>query len=430
MSPPGNESSAQHEERLAEESELETIDLDALPARPAASRKHLFQIAVAVAVIAATLIGFWRALPPPPPAPQVVRATPTAVPNQDALIESNVSYGTVTLNGKTLAGAPPLLGTLSRGMNQIILEAPPFRKVSCQIAWPPTFRQDTCSGPYGYSAFNLGATRTSLTFKGKTITPAAIIALPLSADDLPADLHSAAVSAITAALNTTDASLRTVVPAGQHYATGIDQQGFPISSLAATRLMATPLVALHASGYGFHACVAIICPLLDDFGTASPVSHQGKQWLIASLVAPGWRFTTAAGDPVAEVTFPAQQTESQTVLLALSYTGMGGWSVAQQELAYNVVQGFCEAGREVLVSIQHSSQPTEPDIEAGASAEGCKYQLEVPNTSPATAATPTPFVPAQFLWRFGVLLAADANAHTFLPDLPVASQAELAAVGG
>jgi len=60
--------------------------------------------------------------------------------------------------------------------------------------------------------------------------------------------------------------------------------------------------------------------------------------------------------------------------------------------------------------------------------EGCKLELDIPNTKPS--ATPDPFMPPLFLWRFGVLLAADANAQTFLPSLPLASPAELAAVSG
>jgi hypothetical protein len=35
-----------------------------------------------------------------------------------------------------------------------------------------------------------------------------------------------------------------------------------------------------------------------------------------------------------------------------------------------------------------------------------------------------------YVWRFGVLLAADAQAHSILPALPRASPAEIAAVGG
>src|SRR5262249_19156002 len=35
-----------------------------------------------------------------------------------------------------------------------------------------------------------------------------------------------------------------------------------------------------------------------------------------------------------------------------------------------------------------------------------------------------------FVWRFGALLAADAQAHRLFPDLPVALPAELKAAGG
>ncbi|HEX8034756.1 MAG TPA: hypothetical protein VF510_12955, partial [Ktedonobacterales bacterium] len=35
---------------------------------------------------------------------------------------------------------------------------------------------------------------------------------------------------------------------------------------------------------------------------------------------------------------------------------------------------------------------------------------------------------ARFIWRFGVLLAADVAAHQLVPSLPVAPQAEIDAV--
>jgi hypothetical protein len=35
-----------------------------------------------------------------------------------------------------------------------------------------------------------------------------------------------------------------------------------------------------------------------------------------------------------------------------------------------------------------------------------------------------------YIWRWGVLLAADAQAHTLFPSLPIAPQSEITAVGG
>ncbi|HLJ82075.1 MAG TPA: hypothetical protein VKT52_11345, partial [Ktedonobacterales bacterium] len=53
--------------------------------------------------------------------------------------------------------------------------------------------------------------------------------------------------------------------------------------------------------------------------------------------------------------------------------------------------------------------------------EGCKLQL----TTQTTQASQSVFV-----WRFGVLLTADAAAQTTLPGWPLAPQHEVAAVSG
>jgi hypothetical protein len=51
--------------------------------------------------------------------------------------------------------------------------------------------------------------------------------------------------------------------------------------------------------------------------------------------------------------------------------------------------------------------------------EGCELALQTAQGANA----------GHFVWRFGVLLAADRPAHTLLPSLPLAPASELAAVG-
>ena len=50
--------------------------------------------------------------------------------------------------------------------------------------------------------------------------------------------------------------------------------------------------------------------------------------------------------------------------------------------------------------------------------EGCLISLQVNDSD------------GLFLWRFGVLLAADDGAHAMLPDLPIALPEAIAAVSG
>jgi hypothetical protein len=52
-------------------------------------------------------------------------------------------------------------------------------------------------------------------------------------------------------------------------------------------------------------------------------------------------------------------------------------------------------------------------------ANGCRYFLRSGDGASK----------GNFIWRFGVLLAGDASAHTLLPPLPVAQADEIAAAG-
>jgi hypothetical protein len=427
MSQPGEGSLQEHSDQSVEADHIETIDLDTLPPCWVAPRKRLLQLGCMVLLISITLVGFWYYLTPTPKMP-----TATHVVSGQALIESNVSSGTVTLNGKKLAGAPPLLATLSQGVNHLTIEASPFRSVSCQIEWPPTFRQDTCKGPDGGSPFNLGNPPTTYMFQGKAIIPKVVIALPLLLEHLPASLQNDALAAVTQALNKAASALQSVVPAGQYFAAALDAHGLPIARLATSSLQAFPLVSQATSPGAINGCAVALCPNMLDSLPAVAQSVASPLWSVVVQIAVGWRFTTAAGDQVSEIV--AFSTVS-FLPLVLSYTSTTGWigpATPQPNLVNGIISALCDAGQGVL-AIAASTLPITVSGVERRSAAGCKLGIDLrPSDVTPTPGKNTPTLPAhgEYLWRFGVLLAIDENSHTLLPNVPLAPSAEVAAVGG
>ncbi len=427
MPQPNEDPAQQNIDSSIDAGNLETIDLDASPPRRTSPRKRLIQLVMMTLLIIVTVVGFWYYLTPAlkmPPATNIV-------PGQ-ALIESNASYGTVTLNGKKLAGSPPLVVTLSQGINYLTIDAPPFRPVSCQIEWPPTFHQDTCKGPEGGSPFNLDTHPTTYTFQGKNITPKVVIGLPLLLEHLPTNLQSNALAAIKQSLDQEASALQSPVPIGQYFATGLDAQGLPVARLATAPLQALPMVSQATSPVAINGCATSLCPNMFASQPMIPQSSDGTLWSVVVQTVVGWRFTTAAGNQVSKVMFPAVS----FLPLLLSYSPNGGWTVldppyAQTNMTNWVISSLCNAGQEILAIADQALPVTESGI-TGSSIAGCKFSIDL---RPADI-TPTPgtHVPpllthGSYLWRFGVLLAADENSHTLLPSLPIAPSAEVDAIG-
>lgn len=108
--------------------------------------------------------------------------------------------------------------------------------------------------------------------------------------------------------------------------------------------------------------------------------------------------------------------------LLLSYHDATGWQVSQQGASGSEVEqlnrSVCTAGVTML-SIQIAEQAQNIQIAHDAGIEGCEL-----------LARPDQGQQGLFLWRFGVLLAADDGAHAMQPALPIAPPDEIAAVGG
>ncbi len=256
----------------------------------------------------------------------------------------------------------------------------------------------------------------------------------MTGDDLPTDLRNAAENALWAKLAT---SRTFPVPAGDYYTTGTTTTGRITSARAAVALQATlalarPTTAL--TGY----CLNLSCagqPIVPDQGGAAPPSGT---WLVQDAVISDWRFTTQGGALVA--TSPSQFA-GNLVEAGLTYSATAGWSVSDSafgpsitDLQAQLLSGSCNDGFNVLQTLISSSSFAGLNLTYGQSAapgstDGCAMSVEGPNDNPL-GPTSSNKKYGHYIWRWGVLLAADAQARALFPSLPVAPKSEITAVGG
>lgn len=365
---------------------------------------------VVIAVVAGLVV---HTLPVAPGRSQAGMATPTPVPLGPVLLLSNVSYGTVTLNGTRLAGPTPLVATFRRGLNTVTLTAPPFRPRTCHVQWPGRQNDGGCDFPTTVGLPHSVA--------GRPVSPVLIVVLPFGPDDLPSAAQAQALAAVTDALRSAPPQTRAL--AGEYIATGQDARGAVISQRTTVTLQATLLVEATSVNYfgdvfcGDPACVPV--------GNATTGQRAGQsEWVVSADMTLHWQFSSSAGVVASSAYWSAQLPAS----LLLTYDAQQGWTFDQsgtQQLAgfglpAALAQAICTVDSTVLSSAaqQHGDTILSPLHDNGV--EGCELEVQ---TSQGTEA-------GHFVWRFGVLLAADGPAHALLPALPLAPASELAAVGG
>jgi hypothetical protein len=384
-----------------------------------------------VALLAVVLMGLFarsRFLTPPTP-------TPTPGPENALIVTSNFNSGTVTVNGKKVEGSFPLLVRLNPGENTIIFSAPPFRDQTCRVTLLP--QPDAQSGSRVRAVeekCGVSVQEPPLTLNGVAVKNGALV-FGMTGDDLPADVRNAAENALWAKL----ANSRTFqVPAGDYYATGVDASGHIRSARAAVALLATLALARPTTAQaGF--CLNLSCaghPILPDQGGVAPPSGT---WLIQDAVVVGWRFTTQGGALVAA---SPSQFAGDTVEAGLTYSASAGWSVGDSSLGPSItdlqaqlLSGSCKSGFSALQMLIGQSSLGGQNLTYGQSAppgsttDGCAISVGGQNTNPLSPTSSSKEY-GHYIWRWGVLLAADTQAHTLFPSLPIAPQNEIAAVGG
>lgn len=405
-------------------------DLDTALARRAPLRWRLVRgalialaLLIAVAVVARGLL----ALPGRPSLP------PVAGVAASTLIASNISYGTVTVNGVRLGDTLPVMATLTAGSNFIKLDAPPFLPVSCVVTGlPVTPVVDPAS-----------VGRCSITFdRIDTALAHTVVNVLLTGTDLPPDALANAERVVVDDLAQVALGTATVPP-GQYYATGATEPGAITSRKATEPLRAVPSIILAPANDDVFPSDALSAGAMTgsdprttldrcaDLGCALPVDAgytvPPHGWLIGTALALDWRFTTATGQAVGEALYGLG---TMAVPLVVSADG-ASWTLATDVHATNepFVSSLDQCMLGVTVVTQLLTQalgPRQVNVserlasQSGTGPEGCAVMADVPSFTDH---------PVTFIWRFGVVLAADSAAHAVLPNAPLAPQDEQRAVG-
>jgi hypothetical protein len=365
--------------------------------------------------------------------------TPTIGPGSALIVTSNFNAGTVTVNGKKVAGTVPLLVRLNLGENTIAFSAPPFHDKTCRVTLLP--QADPQSGQRAQAAgdnCSINTQEPAIRFQGIAV-PNGYLDFQLTGADLPNDLRNAAESALWLKL----ANLPSMqVPAGEYYATGTTTTGRIASARAAVPLLATPALVRNNSTQNGPSCSNLGCagppPLPDQGGGSTPAGI----WLVQESVAVGWRFTTQSGALVATSAFY----DTGGIGVGMTYSSTAGWSVVESspgpfivDLKTQLISGSCQSGFTILQTLIDKTPLAGQQLsfsQVGGvfgpptlQTDGCAMSVEEQNSNPLSPTTSTKKY-GHYVWRWGVLLAADAQAHTLFPSLPIAPQSEITAVGG
>ena len=380
---------------------MTTVDLDDMVRRvPHSVRSRALQVSGILALIALALgiiaNQLARAQPPAPPSETVAASHPV-------VLVSNVSFGVVTLNGTRLRGAPPVLLPLRQGRNQITLSAPPFAPRSCQLSWSSSELKDT-GDCVAEGRFH------SVRIDGQFIEPDLVVVLIVSATDLSPALGASARQAIIGALAQVRLGTVNMGP-DEFLATG---GFFP------QEVTTEPTVGSVQASIGFalpnqspDTNVLSDCPELICVGTPlmSQIATPDLHWAVTLGAGYRWTYTDVHGTVVASsLYYPLGPPASVQVMLVAQPAG--GWAVVGAITPDGSVDAtfgswndlLCAAGMDVLQAITQAYRGYVNVIQ-NRGITGCELLLRAVD-SPATG---------RFIWRCGVLLAADQSAHASLP---------------
>jgi hypothetical protein len=403
---------------------LATDDLDVVLARRASPRRRLVQLgAIIVPILVAASLVLRGTLPAATPSSTYV-AVPTWTPLPIPItVTSNVSFGTLTLNGKPLAGPPPRDITLRPGNNIITLAAPPFSTQSCVVHGPLIMS--------GSQAIFRSDSTCQITTEGDAggYPTHVYVMLMISGDTLPPDLRASAQALVARTLDIASPQTATV-PVGDYYATGMSGKGVPNARRATVPLTATltqtfmdsAAIASATASYPFPIeCSSALCA--GGYDPSQPLPSHA--WLVDVQTVFRWYFTTPSGLLAGSLVLPAPIPR----MVMLIYNPDDGWQVAEPwPSPYDLSPGqpvLCQAGMDVLGQASSSQGGVNGDFGMRQpettvdDMRGCALQIMSSNDT----------VLGTFIWRFGVLLAKDKDAHALLPSVPIAPSQEIAAVG-
>ena len=374
------------------------------------------------------------------PSPTVA---PTILLDSDLFyIDAAPPWGHLAIDGRYIAGLPiPGFGAplrLSPGRHTLTWRASPFYDQQCTLTVPPNYASDTCEVDDGAYTYPPGGLSISA------------ISFEESLSTLPLELSAALASAAQVAL----AGKRSVgtVRSGELYALAPDN---PACRPAATEplcyaVAAQPLQAalnyqLDTGGHSNENCLDPQPNCSQQYQSCyvfcAAQSSPTGEWSVLVPVLPLWTFTTLSG-AVVERDIPdnslsdfatGRMTDELLMPLLITWNGTE-WNVLvppttnlQQVGIFN--NPACAAAASTLQSFEPpadaSGQPVylQWQFASGANpAAGCVGVGSPTSQQPFNTpeAIPAPGV----LYRFGVIVAVNDEAHRFWPQLPLADAYE------
>ncbi|HLW03823.1 MAG TPA: hypothetical protein VKT82_34570 [Ktedonobacterales bacterium] len=379
---------------------LPLTDLESRSASPPSPRKRLAQIALFVLAIVVASAVLWNSIGP--------GRHPTPQPSEpliaiSALLVSNVTNATVTLNGKKLTGPLPLVVSAYLQRDTVTISAPLFRPKTCQFQGLLT-KTDT--------------THCLFTITSAPNGPPYVIGAFFTPDDLLPAQQNQIIAPI---MQQVEQAQQLTAQPGDYIPTSFTIfGGFISSQRAAAPLQASATfvqgAAMAPSSFpSVSSCTQLICPVGFDQGNPKPAQPA---WDIMLNIMLRWQFADSTGRVISNVTYPQSRTNGLVYFLPrirFVYDATGWHLAAGIDLHAEVQSAFCETGFAILQQnlLNPSIGVISMEISSNKGVQGCLFTAQ---NSAGERST--------FLWRFGVLLAADAGAHNLLPDLPMAPQDE------
>ncbi|HJT55355.1 MAG TPA: hypothetical protein VJ761_02580 [Ktedonobacteraceae bacterium] len=377
-------------------------------------------------------------------------ATPASAPLNDLFyFQLNPPWGHLFIDGHAIARVPtastdpPL--SLPPGQHKVVWQAAPFRPVSCILAVPVASNPSTCN----HSQFTPENTNQLIS----------LVELRVTTDMLPGAQRAALLSATQTALDTEQHS-QTVLPGEayavpseiadtSHHACRLVEQVVLCFTTAQQPLRATlhfqldtdtsyngPCADKETCSYNGFDC-RVFCSLTDgQWPDAPSIVPDDSAWNAVVAVQSFWQYTTLSGQVVAQNegdNFVGGIENDHLVPLDITWDG-AAWHISVLPAnaqgfffvpvcdsalsdAQDLLNNVAASDAQLAISFQFAY---EKDLSAGCLIEASQGQ------DPFVTPTPTssPPIMAYLLHRFGVLVAANAQAHRLWPFLPIADANE------
>ena len=367
-------------------------------------------------------------------------STPTAIPipNDNLFFIQAAPWGNVTIDGRTLSPLPvpgkdaPI--RLSRGLHQIIWHADPFQPVTCTVSVPEMLPNEPCP----YESF------ANYHFR--------LITFSASLNNLLHNQRTTLVKQVQETLDTFT-STETVQP-GEQYSYNTLSRSY--LKTASTPLRATlhfyldtvpPGTTCSILGYpcifqgqDCHLFCTPIVPAQSATGATGATAALVKVWDAVVVTYSFWQYSTINGKIVAQDQPGTNSADAEDLLILQITWDSSGWHVAvlgknPYPTLFPITTLACASAQNETssgvfqVTGGDSSALVNWHFQAGKNnAAGC-LATGIPTAQNATITPSDSLPPAHCLYRFGILLALNAAAHSYWPKMPVADAYEQKVAG-